>query len=180
MHRRVEAVAVTSCLSGHAVAASALLLTRRASRGVSRPPATRSTMAGWCGSTPRGLRPWVSVCVVSAVRRHSWITFGPQAHAGRQPRLPAKSEQQATRLKHNLAARSCSTCHDTNHLVGERTVMPLCDGRADERSAIACLDPFGEVQSEWHTLPLRLAANSGELAEVSPGGNRTWAEQGGG
>jgi hypothetical protein len=35
-------------------------------------------------------------------------------------------------------------------------------------SEIACLDPLGEVRAERHTLPLRLAANFGELADASP------------
>ncbi|MFE7528611.1 hypothetical protein ACFU7Y_23265, partial [Kitasatospora sp. NPDC057542] len=64
----------------------------------------------------------VSVCVDSAVRRHSWITFGPQLTLDDSLGYPPRPEQQATRLKYNLAVRSCAICHDSNHLTG---VNPL-------------------------------------------------------
>ena len=67
----------------------------------------------------------MSIRVDSAVRRHSWITFGPQFALDDSLGYPPRSELQATRLEHNLAARSRSTCHDSNPLTGERTVMPL-------------------------------------------------------
>ncbi|MGW5666843.1 hypothetical protein [Micromonospora sp. NPDC003776] len=53
----------------------------------------------------------MSIRVDSAVRRPSWITFGPQLTLDDSLGHPPRSEQQATRLEYNLAARSRFSCH---------------------------------------------------------------------
>jgi len=44
----------------------------------------------------------VSIRVDSAVRQHSWITFGPQLVQDDSLGYPPRSEQQPTCLEHNL------------------------------------------------------------------------------
>jgi hypothetical protein len=80
----------------------------------------------------------VSIRVDSAVRRHSWITFSPQLALDDSLGYPPRSEQQATRQEHNLAARSRSTYHDSNLLTGERTVMSHSARRPRSRCEREC------------------------------------------
>ncbi|GAA1309689.1 hypothetical protein Psi02_27110 [Planotetraspora silvatica] len=67
----------------------------------------------------------MSIRVDSAVLRHSWITFGPQLTLDDSVGYPPMPEQQATSFEDNLAPRRHSSCHDSDSLTGERTVMPL-------------------------------------------------------
>jgi hypothetical protein len=80
----------------------------------------------------------MTISVNSAVRRHSWIAFGPQLTQDDSLGYPPRSEQQATRLEDNLAARSHSTSHDRNPPTGERTVICRVEALEELRLNAAC------------------------------------------
>lgn len=85
----------------------------------------------------------MSIRVDSAVRRHSSITFGPQFMQNDSLGYPPRSEQQATRLEHNLSARRRSNFHDSN-------LPPRCRAAASGIGAGLTLGasdvPFGAEQ----------------------------------